>query len=68
MKQDPDGTSHWINEYRINAARMRAESQVTVWTCQSKVAPSLRAQGTQGPSIASLYLANDVLIKSVGPL
>ena len=24
MKQDPDETSHWINEYRINAARMRA--------------------------------------------
>ena len=23
MTQDPDETSHWINEYRINAARMR---------------------------------------------
>jgi hypothetical protein len=23
MKQDPDETSHWIKEYRINAARMR---------------------------------------------
>ena len=24
MTQNPDETSHWINEYRINAARMRA--------------------------------------------
>jgi hypothetical protein len=29
MMQDPDETSHLINEYRVNAERMRAQAYAT---------------------------------------